>query len=173
MFINAELIEKMIQVELPLNSSDLFFLEQFLKSNGFKFDRKIGKFKYTCYDESNTPHTIFWHMRSTLNNTIVCTFIGKKFPYEENLRKIVYPKKPHCSYILELDREKITSVIKTLFNNEFEIAELSEGGENQLYRRKNNKVLLSQSERNSGRVRMTFSGFDNVSRSILSSFSIS
>jgi hypothetical protein len=170
LLINAKWIEKLIQVELPYDSSDMHYLEAFLRKSGFTFNEKIKKFE--CEYDGREPFKVYWQMSHTIRMTVLNSFIGRIIPPEDSIRQIVYPVKPKVSYILEMDSRNLDCVIRTLFDHDFEIIGISQGGQNQLYKMRENQVLVHQSKLDSS-LRVTFKGADTVSRPLLSSFSIS
>jgi hypothetical protein len=173
MSINAKWIKNAIQVKLPNDSSDLVFLENYLLSNGFKFNREIEKNECIYYDENKYPHKLYWYMKGVFNNNIICTFEGDNiaFPYEEAIRKIIYPIKLNCYYTITGNRKDVDEVIKTLFKCHFEVVAISKDGHKQVFKRKHNEIYLFNNDMN--KFVMTFKGIDNVSRAILDSFQIS
>lgn len=163
---------KVMQVELPYNSSDMFFLEKYLRGNGFRFNRSIGKFILTYRDEDDNSAEVSWHMRSTMKGTIVNTFEGTgSFPHEETIKRIVYPVVPKYSYTVKGESKSINNVIKMLFSRHFEVTALSDDGRRQLFERKENKVDLFETDK--GKFMMRFNGLGDMSHSILQGLQMS
>jgi hypothetical protein len=173
MSINAKWISKRIQVELPIGSSDFTFLSKFLRQSGYEFNKKDGNFKCVCNSGKVNNMLSTWHMKSTPHNTIINTFEGRTFPFEDKVRSIVYPVIPKCDYVIEGPENESDNVIKALFDNRFEIVDLTKGGLFQKYVTKNNvdTVLLNYKVNDS--FRMLFTGLDKTSRSLLQAFAMS
>jgi hypothetical protein len=174
MQINARWIEKMIKVELPYDSSEMLYLEKFLRSGGFIFNPKIERFECECIEEED-EFTVTWRKAHTPKMTVLNTFLGRIIPMEDSIKQIVYPLHPEINYILEMSGKELDTVIKIIFKNHFEIIGISQGGQSQLYEMKKNRILLYRpnSYSDTDNIRMTFTGFDNISRPILNSFCIS
>jgi hypothetical protein len=166
MLINAELVEKKICVELPVGSSDLSFLDGYLRKNGYVFNRAAGRFEYACSGISR------WHMRCTPRKTIISTFEGKDFPLERKVRGIVYPAVPRHEFVIKGEREDSDRVIGALFKNRFEVVFMSEQGKIQkFYNRRGEKAALAY--KMNGHFVLGFSGLDPTARLLLQSFELS
>jgi hypothetical protein len=172
MQINAKWIDKIIRVELPYDSSDMQYLEKFLRSEGFVFDKRSNRFEYE-YEREDDKFTVTWAMTHTLRMTVLNTFMGRIIPMEDSIKQIVYPLQLKINYILEMDDKELDTIIKILFKNHFEIVSISQGGGSQLYAMKKNGVLIYKSELGSSKTRMKFVGNEYISRPIFNSFCIS
>jgi hypothetical protein len=171
MSIKAKMVNKTILVELPLNNSNgnLYFLERYLKER-YTFNKEKGQFECLYRNESGLPYILIWRMRSTLRRTIINTFEGSIFPFEKDVRRIIYPVIPQCFYTLEGKSTDSDEVIKTLFKKHFEIIGLTTDGTLQTFRRKDNEVKLLY--RLGDKFELSFKGHDNTSRAVLSAFSV-
>jgi hypothetical protein len=167
--INATLIEKKVQIELPVGSSDFLFLERYLKHQGYRFNHKAGRHEYMPEKEVEKPPLI-WRMKGTPNQTVISIFEGRTFPFEDVVRSIVYPVVPYCSFMITGNGEDSDNVIKKLFKNKFEIVEMSDKGVRQKFLRRYNEVYLHYNPEDF--FKLWFNGYDTVSRSLLKEFNI-
>jgi hypothetical protein len=171
MSINAKWINKVVQVELPIGSSDFRFLEKFLKQKGYTFNRVKGRFECIYEDEgSSERYNLLWRMKST-PKTIINIFEGRTLPFEDTVRSIVYPVVPQCSFTIKGVGEDSDEVIKALFHNHFEIVNLSKGGLFQKFIKRDNEAYLLYKMNNC--FKLYFNGRDTTSRSLLQAFRIS
>jgi hypothetical protein len=169
MSINAKWVSKKVQVELPLNSSDLLFLEKYLKKAGYIFNKETGDFECIPRDDSAEPIT--WKMKTTPRSTIISTFKGRSFPFEEDLRRIIYHVVPKCAYIIKGGKDDSDKVIKTLFKNDFELVGISNEGTFQRFMKRGNEAFLLYKVKDA--FHLYFNGRDDASRPFLSAFSVS
>jgi hypothetical protein len=171
--IKAKILRKTMQFELSINNKNgnSYFLEKYLTGKGYKFNRDKKHLECKYEDGDGDIHMLIWHMRSTIHGTIVHTFKGDIFPFEKDIRKIIYPVLPHCFYTLVGDGKDADNVIKVLFKKKFEVTGLTENGVTQVFRSKNNEVKLLYQIDN--KFELSFKGFDNMSRSLLAAFAVS
>jgi hypothetical protein len=170
MTIEAKLVGKGIQAKLPLISSSLVCLDDYLKDKGFKFNQDAGKYECVYKNADNTSYLLNWYMQGIPNAT-VCTFEGEVFPYENDIRDIIFPIKLKSVYHLKVNEKNFNAVVKLLFNRKFELVGISEDCHNQIFEYKKNKIELLLSSKDN-MFDLYFNGYDNMSRSLLSEMRI-
>jgi hypothetical protein len=172
--IKARMIKTTMWFELPIDISSgiSYSLENYLKEKGYRFNAEKGYLECVYEDEEENTHMLAWHMKSTLRKSIIHTHIfqGEIFPFEQDIRKIIRPVLPQRYYILEGDGCDADNVIRVLFKKKFEIIDLTKNGNLQVFKRKNNEVKLLYKVNN--KFKLSFNGFENMSRSILAAFAI-
>jgi hypothetical protein len=171
--IKAKMIEKIVMwTELPIDSANCNSrIEKYLLDKGYKFNKEKGHFECVYHDDEKAKdYLLTWHMKSTLNKTIIHTFQGEIFPFEQDMRSLMKPHIFKRYYTLEGDWSDTVEIIRELLKRKFEVVYLTKDGEVMQFEWKSNQVTLFHKA--DDKFKLSFKGFKNMSRSLLAAFSI-